>query len=246
MIDDSLYVRQAILGRLRQAGYAHAPDVMGALGFDGPVTAAGPSESPALGYAPGPGFPVKALPAAAPAFASDVTFWSQGVGAWGHIEGDGNAAEVHRNLAGFFSGVDARFGELARIGLVGGYTNSSVSVDARSSSAGIDTAHLGAYAGASFGAFNLRGGAAYGFHSIDTSRTIIFPGFLDGATTASRWAGSPPSRSRGWPGCMCKPAALPRSVAPRRSTARATPTMSAIRRSVAGWRRPTFCPTAWR
>ncbi|MGA2290575.1 autotransporter domain-containing protein [Bradyrhizobium sp.] len=181
LIDDSLYVRQAILGRLRQAGYAHAPDVMGALGFDGPVTAAGPGENNALGYAPAPGFPVKALPAGVPAFGSDVTFWSQGVGAWGHIGGDGNAAEAQRNLAGFFSGFDARFGEFARIGLVGGYTNSSVSVDARSSSAGIDTAHLGGYAGASFGALNLRGGAAYGFHSIDTSRNIVFPGFFDSA-----------------------------------------------------------------
>jgi outer membrane autotransporter protein len=181
LIDDSLYMRQAILGRLRQAGYAHAPDVMGALGFDGPVTVAGPSESLALGYAPAPGFPVKVLPGAAPALGSDVTFWSQGVGAWGHIGGDGNAAEAQRNLAGFFSGFDARFGEFARIGLVGGYTNSSVSVDARSSSAGIDTAYLGAYAGANVGAFNLRAGAAYGFHSIDTSRNIVFPGFFDSA-----------------------------------------------------------------
>jgi outer membrane autotransporter protein len=181
LLDDSLYVRQAILGRLRQASFTHAPDVMGALGFAGPVTVSGSGESPALGYASASGFPVKAPPAAAPAYGSDVAFWSQGVGAWGHIGGDGNAAEVQRDLAGFFSGVDARFGEFARIGLVGGYTHSSLSVDARASSAGIDTAHLGAYAGGSVGAFNLRAGATYGFHTIDTSRTIAFPGFFDSA-----------------------------------------------------------------
>ena len=183
LLDDSLYVRQAILGRLRQASFTHAPDVMGALGFAGPVTVAGSgeSESPALGYASASGFPVKAPPPAAPTFGSDVAFWSQGVGAWGQIGGDGNAAEVRRDLAGFFSGVDARFGEFARIGLVGGYTHSSLSVDARASSAGIDTAHLGAYAGGSVGAFNLRAGATYGFHTIDTSRTIAFPGFFDSA-----------------------------------------------------------------
>jgi len=98
------------------------------------------------------------------------------------LDGDGNAASVNRNLAGFFSGFDARFGEFARVGLAGGYTHASVSVGDRASSAGIDTAHLGAYAGTSLGAFNLRTGAAYAFHTIDTSRTILFPGFFDKAT----------------------------------------------------------------
>jgi outer membrane autotransporter protein len=181
LIDDSHYMRQAILGRLRQASFTHAPDVMGALGFDGPVTATESSESLALGYGPNLPYPVKALPRAAPTSGSDVAFWSQGVAATGHIDGDGNAASAKRDLAGFFSGFDARFGEFARIGLAGGYSHSSLSVDARASSAGIDTAHLGAYAGATFGAVNLRAGAAYAFHTIDTSRTIVFPGFFDRA-----------------------------------------------------------------
>ena len=181
LIDDSLYIRQAVLGRLRQAAFAHAPDAMGALGFAGPDTvAATDADSAALGYAKATGFPLKAPPAAARGW-SDLTFWSQGVGAFGHIDSDGNAATAQRDLAGFFTGFDARFGEFARVGLVGGYTNSSLSVNARDSSAGIDTAYLGGYAGASFGAFNLRGGATYGFHSIDTSRSIIFPGFTDSA-----------------------------------------------------------------
>jgi outer membrane autotransporter protein len=181
LIDDSHYMRQAMLGRLRQAAFAHAPDAMAALGFDGPVTAAEePAESPALGYGPASAFPVKAPRPAA--YGSDVTFWSQGVGAWGQFGSDGNAAAVRSDLAGLFSGVDARFGEFGRIGLAGGYTHSSLSIDAQPSSAGIDTAHLGAYAGANVGAFNLRGGAAYAFHTIDTSRTIVFPGFLDNAS----------------------------------------------------------------
>jgi outer membrane autotransporter protein len=183
LIDDSLYVRQAMLGRLRQAAFAHGPDVMAALGFAGPDTVVMQDEGPALGYASASASPLKAPPpAAASRFGSDVAFWSQGVGAWGRIGGDGNAADVRRDFGGFFSGVDARFGELARIGLVGGYTHSSLDVSARASSAGIDTAHLGVYAGASVGAFNWRGGAAYGFHTIDTSRSIIFPGFMDSAS----------------------------------------------------------------
>jgi outer membrane autotransporter protein len=182
LLDDSHYMRDAVLGRLRQATYTGAPGTMGALGFAGPVAVAAEDESPGLAYA---GLPVKTLAKAPPAalrpYPSDLTFWSQGVGAWGHIDGDGNASATRRDLGGFFSGIDARFGDLARIGLVGGYTHSSVSVDAAASSAGIDTAHLGAYAGANFGPLNLRGGAALAFHTIDTTRTIAFPGFFDRA-----------------------------------------------------------------
>lgn len=35
------------------------------------------------------------------------------------------------------------------------------------------------YVAASFGAFNLRGGAAASFSTVDTSRSIVFPNFLD-------------------------------------------------------------------
>ncbi len=170
LIDDSRFIRQAMLGRLRQAAYAGAAGGTAALGYDGPAVA----------YQDPTGLPVKA-PHAKPAATPDYAFWAQGVGAWGTIDGDGNAASTHRNLGGFFSGFDARFGDAGRAGLAGGYTHSSVSVDARASSAGIDTAHLGFYAGASLGAFNLRTGAAYAWHTIDTTRSIVFPGFFDQA-----------------------------------------------------------------
>src|SRR5262249_18248465 len=79
--------------------------------------------------------------------------WVQGLGAWGRINSDGNAAEVNRNLGGVFTGFDQRFGDWV-VGIAGGYTNSSVNVSARASSANIDAAHLAAYAGTSFGAWN--------------------------------------------------------------------------------------------
>ena len=65
----------------------------------------------------------------APAQSSDLTFWAQGVGAWGRINSDGNAADLTRNLGGVFTGFDGRFGEW-RAGLAGGYTNASASVSA--------------------------------------------------------------------------------------------------------------------
>jgi hypothetical protein len=60
-------------------------------------------------------------------------------------------------------------------------TRSRTGIGDRASSAGIDTAHLGAYAGTSVGGFNLRAGAAYALHDIDTGRQLMFPGFFDRA-----------------------------------------------------------------
>jgi outer membrane autotransporter protein len=180
MLDDSRYVRQAVWGRLRQSSYGSGP--MAALGVGGPILAyADPDATDMDGVLAYAGtkrsaFPVKAPPLAPPVESPDLTFWAQGVGAWGKIDGDGNAADASRNLGGFFTGFDRRFGDW-RLGLAGGYTNSSVSVSTRASSANIDTAHLAAYAGASFGQWNFRSGAAFAWNTVSTSRSVIFPGF---------------------------------------------------------------------
>jgi len=184
IVDDSRYIRQAVLGRLRQAPYASG--AMAALGTGGPMLAYADSFAAAdsvLGYADAkkPAFPIKAPPLGAPAQTPDLTFWAQGVGAWGKINSDGNAADVGRNLAGFFTGFDRRFGEW-RLGAAAGYTNSSLSMSARASSANIDTAYLAAYAGTGFGAWNFRSGATFAWNTIGTSRSIVFPGFAEQAS----------------------------------------------------------------
>jgi outer membrane autotransporter protein len=181
IIDDSRYIRQAVLGRLRQAPYADGAGNMAALGSGGPMlayAAAAPGGASADGDRPA--FPINAA-VAAPAQSADLTFWAQGVGAWGRINSDGNAADVNRNLGGVFTGFDRRFGEW-RAGLAGGYTNSSPSVSARASSASIDTAYFAGYAGTSFGPLNFRSGAAYAWHTISTNRSVTFPGFSEQAS----------------------------------------------------------------
>ena len=184
IVDDSRYIRQAVLGRLRQAPYAGGSGAIAALGSGGPTLAYGESATDAaLAYAnKKPSFPIKAPPLAAPVETPDLTFWAQGVGAWGKIDGDGNAADASRNLSGVFTGFDRRFGDW-RAGLGAGYSNSSVSVSARASSANIDTAYVAAYAGTSFWAWNFRSGATFAWNTIGTSRTIAFPGFVEQATT---------------------------------------------------------------
>jgi outer membrane autotransporter protein len=190
MIDDSRYLRQAVLSRLRQASYAGAGagGAFAALGTGGPMVAYADSDLMdsdfSLAYAkakPRPSFPLKALPHAAPD--AGFTFWTQAVGAWGRIDGDGNAADVRRDLGGFFSGVDRRLGDW-RVGVAGGFTNSRVSVDARASSANIDTAHFAAYAATSRDAWNFRSGAGFTWSALDTSRMIAFPGFFDQASAS--------------------------------------------------------------
>jgi outer membrane autotransporter protein len=172
IIGDSIYARDTILRRLQQMPYASAQGPMAAMGNAGPALAYAAPQHDDFASA----FPVKAPPAAG----ADPVYWAQGVGAWGRINGDGNAADAKRDLAGFFTGFDRRFGDW-RAGLAAGYTNSNANVAARASSATIETGHLGAYAGTSFGPWNLRAGADLAWNSVATSRAIVFPGFAETA-----------------------------------------------------------------
>jgi outer membrane autotransporter protein len=183
MIDDSRYIRQAVLGRLRQAPYAGADSAMAALGSGGPILAhADPAAGGGLADRDGdrPNQAINQL-FGAPAQSTDLTFWAQGVGAWGRVNSDGNAADVARNLGGIFTGFDGRFGEW-RAGLASGYTNASTTVSARASSANIDSAYFAGYGGTSFGPLNFRSGAVLAWHTIGTSRSIAFPGFSEQAS----------------------------------------------------------------
>ena len=189
ILSDSVYLRETLLGRMRQASFMGGAGPGAALGLGGPTLAylggadshAGDLDSDsALAYsaqskAP---FPVKAPPPAAQP-APETVLWAQGVGAWGKLNGNGNAANVNRDLAGVFAGIDRRFAPNWLVGLAGGYTNSSLSIADPTSSAGIETGHVAGYTAASFGPWNLRGAASGSFHTVDTSRAIIFPGFSD-------------------------------------------------------------------
>jgi outer membrane autotransporter protein len=115
------------------------------------------------------------------AFDPDVTFWAQDFGAWAHFDSDGNAAKMDRSAGGIIAGVDRRLGDIWRVGFAGGYMRSDITVSDRANSADVDTFHLAAYAGAQVGAWSLRTGASFAWHHIDTSRSIVFPGFFDSA-----------------------------------------------------------------
>ncbi len=187
LLTDSIYVREAVLGRLRQSSFMGQGGPLAALSAGGPALAyadsseqASSTADSALSYADErrSAFPIKAPAAPLP---PDTVYWVQGIGAWGRLDGDGNAANVSRNLAGGFAGVDRRFAPNWIAGLAAGYTNSFLSIGNPSSSADINTDYLAGYVGASFGPWNLRAAAAGSFSLLDASRSIVFPGFADSA-----------------------------------------------------------------
>ncbi|MDQ0506623.1 autotransporter family protein [Xanthobacter agilis] len=152
---ESIYVREAVGARLRQA--AAGPDALArAAQGSGPATARLSQDL-------------------------DVTLWAHGYGGWGKSFGDGNAASIANSLGGFLIGADAAIGANAWAGVFGGFSQSSIDVNARSSSATSDNYDVGFYVGGQFDAVALRGGFAYGWHDVSVSRSVAFSGFNETA-----------------------------------------------------------------
>ncbi|MFG1465914.1 autotransporter-associated beta strand repeat-containing protein [Xanthobacter sp. DSM 24535] len=180
MLDESRYVRDAVLGRARQA-YGNVPDPLAALGPEVPTVTFAPEtpqRSAALGYEAAGASLIDKAPRQFPDEPVSAA-WAQAIGAWGRIDGDGNAATLDSSVGGFISGFDVTFANTWRLGLAAGYTQTSLDVDARNSSASIDNVHLALYGGTQRGPWGLRGGAAYTWHQLDTTRSVTFPGFAE-------------------------------------------------------------------
>ncbi|WP_072377072.1 autotransporter domain-containing protein [Hyphomicrobium sp. NDB2Meth4] len=180
LADDSRYVREAITGRLIQAYYGGVgagggqPIVMASAAPTDVVEMDSSSRmSLGAGYA--------SSRDAAPSAGRDLAWWSRAFGAWGEYNTNGNAATTDRNLGGFITGVDGGLGGGWRAGLVTGYMYTGLSVDDRWSSANINSYVLGGYAGGALGGgFALRSGGTWTWNSIDSNRSVIFPGFYEG------------------------------------------------------------------
>ncbi|GAB4071956.1 autotransporter domain-containing protein [Ancylobacter sonchi] len=173
LVGDSLYSRQAVLGRLRQGAYAGQSGPTSALGYGGPALAyAAPTAS-------GVPFPTKAPAAIQPSF--NGTIWAQGFGGWAEYDGGASTSNVDETIGGILSGADVKVGDWL-LGAALGYTHSSADVDALASSSDADSLVLALYAGTRSGPWNLRVGASYAFNWIDTERTIAYPGYSEQAT----------------------------------------------------------------
>ena len=186
MLNDSLYLREALLARMRQASFAGAFGPTAALGSDGPTTMAYGDD---LGSSPAAtaltsagGGRLTVSPGAPPASVPATYSWIQAIDSWGRFGGDGDAATASRSLGGLFAGVDRRFDSNWLAGVAGGYTDSFVSVSDRGSADDIGAAHLAGYVAGSFGPWSLRSAAAASLSALDATRSLAFPGFAETAS----------------------------------------------------------------
>lgn len=183
LIEETRFMRDAVTARMGQfsgpSGSLFASPIA-SLNF-APDTAA----NPLLAYAAVKAPATKSTP---PAAADFISTWALPFGNWGRTAGDGNAATLTRNTGGFIGGIDktvtAGFGDWWRFGLAGGIQRASLRADERTSSGTIDSYMLSAYASTQRGPLGLRGGAAFGWHDVRTSRSIVFPGFADNAAAS--------------------------------------------------------------
>ncbi|MEM7400186.1 MAG: autotransporter domain-containing protein, partial [Pseudomonadota bacterium] len=171
LADDSRYAREAVMGRMMQAGHKG-----GALGKDGPQVAHQyDDQAMRLGSAEFyDGKSLVEVPQVSP-----LVFWTQAYGAWGTFDGNGNAATADRDLGGFISGMDARLAGTWRVGLATGASFSDVSVDERYSGANTSTYHLGGYGSGEVSGLALRAGGLWAWSEIETSRSVAFTGFFE-------------------------------------------------------------------
>jgi fibronectin-binding autotransporter adhesin len=175
--EDALLPQSAILDRLNEP--ASPPALGAAIEATGAYAADLPSRK-------GPALAPVAVQMYQPRM---FDLWGQGFGDWGRVKSDGNAATLSRSTGGFVLGGDISATNLMggdwRFGLAGGYTNDSIDVSERGSSGTFESVFGGVYAGASFGALQLRAGALYGTNTTSITRSVAFPGFSESLSSNS-------------------------------------------------------------
>ncbi len=116
---------------------------------------------------------------ATPAGATPVEVWTQAFGGWGSMSGGDGVAAARTSGSGVFIGADGTISDAVRVGVMGGYSRSTLDVNDRASRATSDNYHLGAYAGTELGALGIRGGAAYTWHRMAMDRTVVLPDYAE-------------------------------------------------------------------
>lgn len=151
LIDNSRFLRDAAIERLRAASGELAGQDMSVLAYD------------------------KDGPAPVAADTDRFAVWGQSFGSWSDVDGDGNASGLTSNVGGLLAGADAAVGDAWRVGLLAGYSRTSVELDDLVASGDADNYHIGFYAGSRSGPLGLRLGVGQTWHSIETSRQVVIP-----------------------------------------------------------------------
>ncbi|WP_314385616.1 autotransporter domain-containing protein [Pseudomonas brenneri] len=101
--------------------------------------------------------------------------WIKALGAWGKADSRSEYAGYTRSIGGMLLGVDGQLDEQTRVGVMTGYSDSSLNMgDGTHSSADVDSYHLGTYAGRELGNWRLSAGGAYSWHRGDVQRDLQY------------------------------------------------------------------------
>lgn len=99
--------------------------------------------------------------------------WVEGFGAAANLASDGNANGLNYSTGGVLVGVERRFNDCTKVGLVGGYSNTFATQD-DDDTASIDGGQIAAFLHRDFNQLYFTGIAAYGYNSYATTRQIEF------------------------------------------------------------------------
>lgn len=103
--------------------------------------------------------------------------WLQGIGGYGKLDGAHGSAGLEQRTQGTLLGVDWALDETWRVGVLGGY--SKTSLDSGADDGTLDSWHAGLYALRQSGPLALRLGAAYSRHDGESKRRIEFERFSE-------------------------------------------------------------------
>ena len=101
--------------------------------------------------------------------------WFKALGAWGKTDSGHDTADYTTSIGGAVAGVDGALNDETRLGLLGGYSDSSLNMGTGTHSrATVDSYHVGAYIGHALGAVRVSGGATYSWHRADVKRDLQY------------------------------------------------------------------------
>jgi len=183
MLDDSHYIRDAVLARTRQ-GLAPSSGPLAALA-SGAALCDTDAQDERHGDHPDEAtsrrlsqHDCSVKSRLAPAV------WGQAYGSQGRLGTDGNAVSVDRSSTGFVVGADTALNDTWRVGAAGGIGHTSFDTSQSNASSSIDSYHLALYGGAQFGALGLRLGTAYTWNRVHVDRSASFAGFADNPSSS--------------------------------------------------------------
>ncbi len=102
-----------------------------------------------------------------------IGLWGSAIGSWGEADARDGVAELETDHRGLMTGFT--FGGANFVaGIAAGVSNADYDADARGSKADVDSQFLGAHLGYAAGPWSVKGGLAFGWHDVDTSRSVAF------------------------------------------------------------------------